>query len=199
MGSSTILDIIASTVLAGFVLLMIINLDETLANSTYTTTNDFDVQTNMTTLVEMIEKDFRRIGYCANPSNFPDPSIAMREATASSIKFLSDVNNDGNIDSVRYYVGDTSSARFTPNKYDVMLYRQVDLQTPQAFSLGVVTFNFLYYNALMDTLTFPITNPAQVNSIQLSILLESRYAYDTVYSYSYWRQLRLAARNLRNR
>jgi hypothetical protein len=199
MGSSTMIDIIASFIIAGFILLMIVNLNQTLAESTYVTTNDLSVQTNMTTLVKIIETDFRRIGYCANPSNFPDPTKAMREVQPHSIKFLTDVDGNGNIDSIRYWVGDTTSCRKTANPRDVMLYRQINQQTAQQFSLGVVTFDFLYFSALMDSLSFPISNPAQVNSIRLSILLESPYAYDTTYSYSYWRQLRLAARNLRNR
>jgi type II secretory pathway component PulJ len=199
MGSSTMIDIIASFIIAGFILLMIINLNQSVADSAYVTTNDLAVQTNMTTLVQIIESDFRKIGYCSNPTNFPDPTKAMREATAHSIKFLTDVDGNGNIDSIRYSIGDTSSCRSTANPRDVMLYRQINQQTPQKLALGVVRFDFLYYNTLMDSLTFPIATVSQVSSIRLSILLESPYAYDTTYSYSYWRQLRLAARNLRNR
>jgi len=199
MGHSVIFDIIGSFIIAGFLMLMIINLDRTIVESTYTTTNDLMVQTNMTTLVRIIESDFRKIGFCASPDKIPDPSKSILQAGAHSIKFISDVDNNGAVDTVNYFVGDTSSCRSTPNPRDMMLYRKVNSQSAKPYNLGVTKFDFLYYDALTDSLTFPIAAPSSVYSMRLSILLESQYAYDTTFSYSYWRQLRLAARNLRNR
>jgi hypothetical protein len=199
MGHSTIFDIISSMIIGGFIVLLIVHLNLTLANSTYTTTNDLNMQTNMTTLVRIIENDFRKIGYCADPLKIADPSKSILSVGLNSIKFVSDIENKGIVDTVYYYLGDTSSARVTPNPRDRILYRVVNRKSPQGYNLGVTKFDFLFYNALGDSLSFPVNPPSRIYSMRLSILLESPYAYDTTYAYSYWRQLRLAARNLRNR
>jgi hypothetical protein len=199
MGTSTIFDIIVATIIAGAVLLMLIHLNQTVAYSTYSTTNDLMIQTNMTTIVQMIENDFRRIGYCANPDKIPDGSKAILTADAHSITFQTSVNADTNVDVVGYSIGDTSTCRNTPNPRDRMLYRTVNGKR-QGFVLGLTKFDFLFYDALkIDTIALPIPYPTGIYNIQLSILLESPYAYDTLYSYSYWRQIRLASRNLSNR
>jgi hypothetical protein len=86
-----------------------------------------------------------------------------------------------------------------------MLYRTISSSATgkktQGYSLGVLRFDFIYYDALADSILLAkaVADPSSVYSLQLSVLLESPYAYDTTYSYSYWRQIRLAARNLRAR
>ena len=204
MGTSVILDIIFSAVIAGAVFLMIINMNQTVANSTFVSTNELSIQSNMTTLVRIVETDFRKIGYCKDPIKILDPSKSIKTVGRNMIKFISDVQNDGTVDTVEYTLGDTTSCRSTPNPRDRMLYRTISTSTTkktQGFSLGVLRFEIIYYNALADSilLSKAVADPSLVYSLQLSVLLESPYAYDTTYSYSYWRQIRLAARNLRNR
>jgi hypothetical protein len=199
MGTSTIIDIIGSFVIAGFLLLMVNNLNGTVTATAFTTTSDLIVQQNMTTLVRIIEEDFRRIGYCKDPMKIPDPTKSIRSADQHSIEFLTDVNNDGFVDTVKYSIGTTAGLTSTPNPRDMLLYRTVNKAATTGYSLGVTKFDFLYYNAQADSMTFPITTPSAIYAIRLSILLESPFAYDTIYSYAYWRQLRLAARNLKNR
>jgi hypothetical protein len=201
MGSSTIFDIIASFVIAGFVMVMIVKLDRTITSSTYTVTNDLSVQTTMTSVVRILENDFRKIGYCADPTKVPDPSKSILAATAHSITFISDNDNNGKLDTLQYYVGDTTTCRKTSNPRDFLLYRKVNTANPQLFNIGLTRFDLVYYNSFADSLAFPIATSTlpSIYSMRLSVLLESPYAYDTTYSFSYWRQLRLAARNLVNR
>lgn len=199
MGHSTIFDVISSIVIGGFLLLIISQLYGTVAENTYTNTSDLTVQENLVALVRIIENDFRKIGYCADPSKIPDPSKSILTATEHSISFRTDVDNDGNVDTLRYVTGLPSGLTSTPNPRDKLLYRTVNNQNTTSISLGVVMFDFLYYNALGDSLSFPISNPNEIYAMRLSVLLESPFAYDTTYTYAYWRQLRLAARNLKNR
>ena len=71
MGYSTIIDVMGSIVLGGYLLLMIFRLDGTISESTYTNGSELTVQQNLTTLVDLIERDFRKIGYCADPTHIP--------------------------------------------------------------------------------------------------------------------------------
>jgi hypothetical protein len=199
MGSSTILDILSSIIIAGFLLLMVTRLNGTLVESSYTASSDLTVQENLVALVRIIEEDFRKIGYCKDPAKIPDPSKSILAADQHSITFLTDVDNNAAVDTLRYYVGTTAALTSTTNPRDMMLYRVINNQPSQGFSLGVTKFNFLYYDALADSLSFPIDNPNAIYSMRLSVLLESPFAYDQNYSFAYWRQLRLAARNLKNR
>ena len=199
MGSSTLLDIIGSTIVGGILLVLVIQLGGQLSGMNYTYSNDLKVQTNLTTLVSLIETDFRKIGYCAIPLKFPDPTKALLLETKHSIKYIGDINNDGNLDTVYYYAGNTASASFTQNPRDMLLYRRINSAAPSAYNLGVTVFDFLYYDAIGDSLPLPIADPSTVYAIRISVLLESPDAYDTNYSNAYWRQLRLSARNLRNR
>jgi len=199
MGHSTIFDVISSIVIGGFLILIISQLYGTVAENTFTNTSELTVQENLVALVRIIENDFRKIGYCADPSKIPDPSKSIITATEHSISFKTDENNDGVLDTLSYMTGLPSGLTSTPNPRDKLLYRSVSNQPTIPISLGVVKFDFLYYNALGDSLNFPISNPNEIYAMRLSVLLESPYAYDTTYTYAYWRQLRLAARNLKNR
>lgn len=199
MGHSTIFDVISSIVIGGFLLLIITQLYGTVAENTYTNASELTVQENLVALVRIIENDFRKIGYCSDPVKIPDPSKSILTADEHSISFRTDVDNDGFVDTMKYLTGLPSGLTSTPNPKDKFLYRIVNNQPSQGISLGVVRFDFLYYNALGDSLSFPISNPNEIYAMRLSVLLESPYAYDTTYTYAYWRQLRLAARNLKNR
>lgn len=199
MGHSTIFDVISSIIIGGVLLIIITQLYGTVAENTYTNTSDLTVQENLVALVRIIENDFRKIGYCSDPSKIPDPSKSIITAHEHSISFRTDVDNDGVVDTLRYSTGLPSGLTSTPNTRDKFLYRVVNNQSSTGISLGVVKFDFLYYNAVGDSLSFPISNPNEIYAMRLSVLLESPYAYDTTYTYAYWRQLRLAARNLKNR
>jgi hypothetical protein len=199
LGTWSIIDLFGSFAIGAFLLLMVFRLNGTVAQATYTNGSDLTVQENLVSLVHIIEEDFRKIGYCADPTKIPDPSKSIVSASQNGISFLTDVNGDGSVDTVKYSVGTPSSLTSTPNPRDMLLFRKVNNQSTSGYSLGLTQFQFLYYNAVSDSLTFPVTVPSAIYEIRISVILESPFAYDTLYSYAYWRQLRLAARNLKNR
>jgi hypothetical protein len=198
MGSSTILDIVGSFVIAGFLLMLVLGLYGTISNSVFVTNNELMVQTSLVTIVTMMENDFRLLGYCKDPIKVADPTLSIKSATRHSIKFITDVNNTGNLDTMTYTVGDTSGAHMTANPRDMLLLRIINGKT-QAMSLGITQFDFKFYNVLGDSIPTPVPDPKEIYTMELSLKIESPAAYDTTYSYAYWRQLRLTSRNLRNR
>ncbi len=199
MGTSTLLDIIGSMVVFGMLLLIVLQVNDSGTANSFTYTFDLLVQENLVAVVDLVEYDFRRLGYCADPTKIPDPSKSIIAADSTSITFLTDVNDDGVLDTMKYYTGPTSELASTPNPNDRFLYRVVNNETPIGTNLGVTAFNLLYFNAQGDTIHFPISVPGEIYTMQISITVENIASYDTTYSTAFWRQVRLVSRNLNNR
>ncbi len=199
MGTSTILDIISSTVIYGILLLIVLRVNDSGASNSFIYTFDLLVQENLVTVAGLVEHDFRLLGYCADPTKIPDPSKSIVSADSTSIAFLTDVNDDGVVDTMKYYTGPVSELASTPNPNDRFLYRVVNNETPKGMSLGVTAFNLLYFNAQGDTIHFPILVTGEIYTMQITITVENVAAYDTTYSTAFWRQVRLVSRNLNNR
>jgi len=199
MGFSTILDILGSMIIGSILLSITLRLNDSATGKTYNNSAELSLQENMATVAQIIETDFRKIGYCADWNKFPDPSKAVLYADESSIKYLTDIDSDTNMDSIRYYLGPTSELLSSPNPRDRMLYRVVNNETPKSANLGVTQFRLVYFDALGDTIPPPITTPGLITSVEINLAVESVAAYDTAYSSAFWRQIRLVARNLKNR
>lgn len=199
MGFTTILDVIGSMIIGGFLMLILYRTNSAAVENTYNNGSDLTVQENLAAIVEVLENDFRKIGYCSDWTKIPDPTKAIIYADSTSIKFLTDINNTGNVDTLYYYLGPTSDLAGTPNPNDRCLYRIVDGVKTSSANLGITEFSLLYFGALGDTLSLPITVPGEIASMQITIRVENSEAYNYQYVDAFWRQIRLAARNLRNR
>jgi len=205
MGANSMLDIVGSFIVGGIVFLIAMRLNAAAVETSTVYHGELKLQQNLTTLVEIMENDFRKIGYCADHKKIPEPSRANMLADSTRYKFLTDLESDGSLDSVFYYVGGPSELTDTPNPRDCYLYRVVNDGTPEGWNLGVTRFRFRYFNALGDTLTFPISEPREVYSMEISIAIETaepselKYTNDPSAYEVFWKQIRVASRNLRNR
>ena len=199
MGYTTILDIIGSVIIGGLIMLILFRMSDAASQNTYNNSQELVVQTNLTTIVGILENDFRRIGYCKLYNKIPISNTAIISADSTSISFLTDTKNNGDVDTSSYYVGPTSELSATPNPNDRLLYRVVNNETPKSINVGLTEFKLLYFDTWGDTLSFPITTTKAITSIQISIQIEDAEAYGNEYVSAFWRQIRLAARNLTNR
>jgi type II secretory pathway component PulJ len=205
MGSSSMMDIIGSFVIAGFLFLMTMRLNQSAQETSAAYHIQLNLQTNLTTMVSILEYDLRKIGYCRDFKKIPDPTKSLLLADSTRIKFLCDYNNDGNLDSIYYWLGDPSELTDTPNPRDRFLYKQTNNLTPEKWNFGVTTFRLKYYDALGDSVNFPIADPSIVYSMEISVQVQAADPYDQVYvndpfAYeTFWRQIRLVSRNLQNR
>lgn len=200
MGFSTILDIIGSMAIGGLLLLILWRLDDSAVQNVINNGQEISLQQNMTTVATILEHDFRKIGYCAVWDNIPDPSKAIIYADSNSIKFLTDDDDNGVVDTMYYKLGPTSELSGTPNPRDRYLYRIINGKIPKEADLGVTQFKLVYYDALGNLITSnPVSSPGTISTIEINLTVEDVYAYDNQYSQAFWRQIRLAARNLRNR
>jgi len=215
MGASTIFDIVSSTVVGSLLLLMALRLNAQAVETNAVYQNNLNLQQSIVALVDVVESDFRKIGYCKDFHKIQPPNIAILAADSNSIRFMTDVPSspgdmgDGVVDTIRYYVGPTSELASTPNPDDRYLYRIVNGNTAKGWNLGVTQFSLRYYDALGDTIPFPVPDPRLIYTMEINISLESpapllKAEYTSAGADSadykvYWRQIRLASRNLRNR
>jgi hypothetical protein len=200
MGSSTLIDIVSSMLIGGLLLVVAIRMDEQATKNTYDSEASLTVQQNLTSLIENIEYDFRKIGYCKNPNLTTDPAMYILYGDSDSISFIADLNNVGKLDTVTWYLG--GPVQGSPNPAIRMLYRKVDNNPVMGSNLGVTEFSLAYFETFGQQLPGYIGgSPDPPQLIQLTVKVEPTAAYDSSYSsnYAIWRQTRLISRNLRDR
>ena len=199
MGSNVILDIVGSMLVGGLVLLMMFRLNAQATSNLYNSSSELNVQLAMTSVVHVMENDFRKIGYCKDWNQISDPTKAIIYADTSSIKFLTDVDNDGIVDTLSYYLGPTSELSNTPNPRDRLLYRVVDSEVAKSSDVGITIFRLTYFDALGNLLSTPVYPPGLIHTIQIDVQVENSEAMDSVYTKAFWRQIKLSSKNLQNR
>lgn len=199
MGFQVILDILGAIVVGTLLFLIVLRMSDSATQNTYTYAGELIVQENIVSVVTLLEHDFRKIGYCKDYLQIPDPSASILAAAQDSISFLTDLDYNGQLDTITYFLGDTTELSMTPNPRDKMLYRVQNSDQPKSANLGITEFFINYFDALGEQISFPITSPGEINTMQINIKVENTAAYDTLYSSAFWRQIRLAARNLHNR
>jgi hypothetical protein len=205
VGSSSLLDIVGSFIFAGVLLLMGLNLNANANEVKAVYSGNYNLQANLTTVVELIEGDFRKIGYCRTWQKTADPSKSLRVADSTRIRFLCDYNNDGSLDSVTYWLGPKSELGDTPNPNDCYLYRQINTSTASKMNFGLTQFSFAYRDAEDSTIAFPISNPRLAYYLTLTIAVSSPAPYEQEFlddpsKYQViWKQMRLITKNLKNR
>lgn len=203
MGFSDILDLAGSILIGGLIMLILFRMNDAAVENVYNNGGELSLQQNLAITAKVLEDDFRKIGYCADWKKIPDPSKSILLADSNRIRFLTDVDKgsgpDGIVDTILYAVGPTSELSQTPNPRDRFLYRIVNSETPRGINLGVTQFKIIYFDALGDTIDFPIAVPSQVYTLEINLTVENTAGYNEKYSSAFWRQIRLVARNLKNR
>lgn len=199
MGFTTLLDILGSIIIGGVMMTIAYRLSDTITDRTYNHSGELTIQQNLATVAQIVEYDFRKIGYCKNWNLIPDPTKAILYADSSEIKFYTDIDNNGTVDSIRYYLGPTSQLTGTSNPRDRLLYRVLNNESPKSSNLGVTQFYLVYFDALGDTITPPVGVNGGITSIEINLTVESTDAYDQKISKAFWRQIRMVSRNLKNR
>jgi hypothetical protein len=211
MGAQVMIDLIGSIVVFGWLLLMSLRLNTANQENMQTLNGDLLVQENLVAITQLLEYDFRKIGFCKEPNNLVDPTKAIVQADTSRIKFLTDIDfgsgPDGIVDSIYYYLGPTNELDQTPNPRDRYLYRVVNGAPPKGANLGITSFSMKYFdrNGVLIPTPVGVTELQKIQTIQITLSVENVYASTIVettnkqYSSAFWQQVRLSSRNYRNR
>lgn len=140
------LDLVGSMVVGIIIILMVINLN--MSANTAATQNLYSnvTQRQVVSSAEVIEHDIYKIGYRVSGD-------VISKADSNEIIFLSDIDNDGVNDEIRYYLADTSSLSGTYNPDDRILWR--DLNSATSLTPFIVTeLNFSYYDSLGQVIDY---------------------------------------------
>ena len=193
----TLLDIFGSVVIAGMLFMMIVKLNLFSNQTSYTSDNELKLIQNTKTLAEIIDYDFRKIGYKYD-------GTAIEIADSNHLKYFADMqppgsSGHGTIDEVEYTVGDTSEMSATMNKKDIVLKRTIKdptntLESMSGPSLGLIRIKFTYLDASQNVMTYIHSNlyPDSIRYIKTEMWVESTEAVTDAfsdssrYSITYW-------------
>ncbi len=170
------IELAGSFIIGGMLLLSILSLNADIMQTATMNNLGTNAQQNVTNIVSILEYDFRKIGY-----RVPSGIDAITDMTDSTIDFLADVDNDGTVDSVGYFLGPTSETSGTENPNDRYLYRRVN-GTANDVALGITNWTLIYYDISGNVTIFE----ANVRSIRISFTVETIIPFDTTYGSARW-------------
>jgi len=181
MGFQIVLDFLGATVLGGAFLLNLLRFQGEDFQSKQQANDDVVAQQNLTSLVGLLEEDFRRIGYCAARDNMSAPVILC--AGPDYISFKTDLvtdaspEGDGVADSVAYLLGPVLTTAANPRER--ILYRRENASSWNASSLGVTYLDFKYHRYNGDTLARPVAanQLKEIVGIEVTVRVENQYPF----------------------
>ncbi len=164
---STLLDIVGSSFIAGMLLLLVLKMNLFMSNASFASDNELKLQQNAKTLAEILNNDFRKIGY-------KHTGTAFIAAEKERIKFVGDLQRPGQsgfgiADTVEYFIRDTSYSSGTTNPDDIVLVRILNGNDSIAGpSLGLVKLQFNY----LDSLSTPTADLTKIKYIKTEFWVE---------------------------
>lgn len=160
---NTLLDIFGSVVIAGMLFMMIVKLNLFSNQTSYTSDNELKLIQNTKTLAEIIDYDFRKVGYKYD-------GVAIAVADSNHLKFYADMqppdptnSKSGVLDTVEYFVSKPSEAAGTSNPNDIVLKRTIKdkdgiIESMEGPSLGLVRIKFTYLGANQQPISYDYTS-----------------------------------------
>ena len=114
-----LLDLVGSVIIAGIMLLMMLNANIYQSNTRFASDSELQLQQNASTLSDILSYDLRKIGYEYDDNPF-------LHTDSGKVSYYADMDRDGTPDIVTYTISDPSAAKSTTNPNDRVLLRQVN-------------------------------------------------------------------------
>lgn len=187
---SSHLNLVGSIAIGGLLLFAILNMNLDMTSETRGLRFENMVRENTASIAEIINYDFRRMGFGVN-----DPNDVIQSFSQSSITFLSEITGDGVVDTIAYSLSNVSDAHATPNPNDRYIYRKLNKGSPDIIGVGVTDFRLIYYDRNRVVTNVKIS----IAIIEIQLTVESTIGNiignSTRYAQNYW-QTRIAPPNL---
>ncbi|KAF0150900.1 MAG: hypothetical protein FD143_2409 [Ignavibacteria bacterium] len=136
-----VLDLIGSTIIAGFIILILLRLNSQIGDAATQMHEQTFNQRNAVSVGDILEHDFAKIGYRVSIGE------KIIQADSNAIIFRADIDNNGVVDTINYTLTTPDSMNSTPNPNDKKLKRKVNSAISRI--AGVVReFNLVYYDSL---------------------------------------------------
>lgn len=152
-----LMEIIGSTAIGGFIILMIMQFNSNLVDDLQDSLYYLTTQYHSVTATQIIEYDFYKIGFRDTTSN------TILSAKIDEVKFLADLENDGSLETICYYLGDSKNVKHTTNPNDKPLYREIN-EDKTGVVANVIDFELKYYKS--DGTEFVPVNQSDRNKIK---------------------------------
>lgn len=184
------LDVVASMVVGGIILMMLLGFNATINEGAANQFFKTNVQSKLTAITDIMEYDLRKIGYGLKDTNY------FVYADSSRMDFRGDLNNDGTIDTVKLYLGTArDSSKVNPRAR--ILYRKFGAGAAQGINLAITQFKLCFYDKLGTPITSnPVASPEKIKSVRVSLSIESDAPYNQQYSGACWERI-IKPKNMR--
>ena len=164
---NTIMDLLGSTIIGGMLLLLVLKLNLFMSESSYSSDTELRLQQNTKTLAEIMNSDFRKVGYRVS-------GVPILTADENRFKFVGDLERPGTsgygtIDTVEYFLEDSSFSAGTTNLHDIILVRVLNNKdTIDGPSLGLVKLQFSY----LDSISAPTEDLTKIRYIKTEMWVQ---------------------------
>ena len=193
MGSSTMMDIMASTIIFGTLMFTIGRVQINMNSTMYYNTYNYMTQNYALELAKVIEHDFHKMGFGIS-------GVKVDTAETTKIRFKYYILGNATMRTVTYSLGSLDSTSQNPN--DHIFYRTENGVTVQQ-NVGVTEFKLTYLDSLFRPLTAPVTGASRdsIHAIQVHFRVESHAPIIlpdvTTYISVFWEKL-IYPRNMGN-
>jgi hypothetical protein len=167
---NAIYDVVCSVVVGGIILMMLFGFNANVAESGASQTVKLITQTNLTSFTDILEFEFRKMGYRVGNN-------IILYADSLNIIFRSDIDNNGVIDTIQYYLDNVKPSGFE-NKKTRILYHSINHGALQTINLGITYFRIKYQNSDGQPFTnYPVATPSLIKSLTIALSIESTVPY----------------------
>lgn len=182
---NSMIDYIGSMIAGGSVFLMMLSYYFSVGATAVSQMFNATTQEDMTSITEILESDFRKAGYGVADS------VAFPVADTNRIAIRADFDNNGTIDTVTYWLGNSPLAGHA-NPQARILYRKANGNTVSLSTNAITHFRIWYYNGA----GVQAASVRDIRSARVAMSMECRISYDNQTAGQYWERV-LKPQNVR--
>jgi len=181
---NSMLDIIISFIIAGMIILIVVQVDTNVKASSIFILQDLQTEGNLKLVSDILNWEMRKIGHCLF---YPERSITF--ADSSHIKFSYNKNPRAvlgvhNSDSTHIEYIFNAQDLNTPNPRDKKFVRKVNGQNHDGYSLGLTRLRLQYFNQHGVEFPTPVVPDSlrKITTIRVTMQMESKEPFKGEYS-----------------
>ncbi|MBM4169202.1 MAG: hypothetical protein FJ215_08615 [Ignavibacteria bacterium] len=157
-------DIIGALVIRGTMVVIIISLTLSLHATLNERTMQARLKQNLAMTTDILKTDFSMIGHGVSTAG-----TAMLAASSTDLRFRADIDDNGIMDTVYYYLGPVAELATTENPNDRIIYRRVNQQTAREVGRGITTLSIIMYD-VQGRVTATLAN---ARSVQIGLIAQA--------------------------